>query len=197
MKKFRQLFLPFIALCMCLAVFAGCGGKFKNNPTPTYTAYHTYLKDLGGKQRYDDLTDSSFGKFDLTVTAYGSSTEFHFFFSTGSAYINLFIDFYRDRNHPVRIYYYESYRNASELELRLTANSTNLNSSTALTVTKVEMKYGDNGEYTDVPYSDPLNSSIRSAAQNTLQCAVSWITASLRVALDNDYITVQDLSAQS
>lgn len=192
MKRFLKGLLFLILSVLCFYTLTACGGS--GSPTPTYTAFHDYLESRGGEQKFEDLKDSKLGNVDVTFQAMKSSIYVSAFYTDKSTYYHVSYFFDCDQTRPVSVYYTESSR-TSDLEIKVNGESTDLSSADVFTVKKVEREL--NGEEKELPASDPLYSAAVSTAKNAVRSTLSWITAELQVALDDDTVTVQDLYSQS
>lgn len=197
MKIFKKLLCTLVATLLCLCAFTACGNSIADDPTPTYTAFYSYLEALGGERKYEDLKDAKYGEFDLTFTAMKTHIWVNaFYFSSKETYNHLHLDFYRDKNHPVEFTYHETYRTSSELDLTLRGTSTDLSSSLKLHVDEAVCKYGDDEE-TELAATNNLYPALLSTAQAYIQNVITWISTTLQVVLDNNSVDVHDLYVRS
>lgn len=196
MKIFKKLLCTLVATLLCLCAFTACGNSIADDPTPTYTAFYSYLEALGGERKYEDLKDAKYGEFDLTFTTMSTYIWVYAFYSNKETYNHLHLDFYRDKNHPVSVSYSETYKTSSQLDLTLRGTSTDLSSSWKLSVTEAVYSY-NYGEEMELTATNELYPALMSTAQAYIQNVITWISTTLQVVLDNNSVDVHDLYVRS
>lgn len=180
-KKFWTLVsMSFIMLCVFVTATA-CGG-----PTKTYKACYEYLQNEGGSEKLEDLKDPYFKSIDIEFTNGDGSMTAKFSWADTSSY-SLAYTFYESDNQYVDIEYttiYIGYTIQVTVLEGTCTDLTDISTYETLAVASGTATYEEN---------DPLYEQKSNEVKKYIPRTVSWITAAIRVLLDDDSLSVQDL----